>query len=163
MRRLPARPYRTILLATAAAVVMTAACSDSSGPDDGGLAQGQDFPLYEIGLSPLPVLDKVTLFGARLMVIGGTVRVLSRDRVLFVTEVEYRSNTNPPDITVVSPESLTVSYTRVGDQLLVPFANGPNGAYTDTITIMNGFLRASRFRSHHEGAYQRRDYIYLTR
>jgi hypothetical protein len=46
---------------------------------------------------------------------------------------------------------------------LVPFTNGPNGAYADTVVVMNGFLRASRFRAHREGAYQRRDYIYLTR
>ena len=150
-----------LLTAVIATASLAIACSDSSGPNEPDLTG--DYPLYEVAQSPLPVLDKVTLFGARFMITGGTLRVLSRDRVSFVTEGEYQSAQDPTDVTPVSPETLTVAYTRTGDQLLVEFANGPNGAYTDTIVVMNGFLRASRLRSHREGAYQRRDYIYLTR
>lgn len=152
-------PFRlaAVLLALAGA-----ACSDGSGPAEDDLT-GKDYPLYEVGLSPLPVLDKTTTFGAQLYITGGTLRVINEDTVLFVTQAEYRSAFNPNDVTAVSPESLRAAYTRSGDRLLVPFASGPNGAYTDTIAIMNGFLRASRFRAHREGTYQRRDYIYLTR
>lgn len=152
-----------LLTAALACVSFALACSDGSGPDEPDLT-GQDFPLYEVGLSQIPVLDKTTAFGGQLWITGGTLRVLSRDHVLIVTEGEYRNALNPNDPpTSISPESLTVAYTRTGDQFLLSFAGGPNGPYTDTITIMNGFLRASRFRAHHEGQYLRRDYIYLTR
>jgi hypothetical protein len=143
-------------------LVAFAACSDSSGPGETNVI-GQDFPLFEVGMSQLPVLDRTSLFGARLMITAGTLRVLNRDSVLFVTHAEYWDSPNPTVITPVSPESLKVAYTRRADTLLVPFTNGPNGASTDTIVVMNGFLRASRFRAHREGAFQRRDYAYLTR
>jgi hypothetical protein len=149
-----------VVLSLLASVTLAQACSDSSGPGESDLTG--DYPLFEVEFSQLPVLDKTTGFGTRLMITGGTLRVLSRDRVSFVTEVEYQNPLDSTDVSAISPETLTVAYTRTGDQLLVPFTNGPNGAYTDTIMVMNGFLRASRFRSHHEGAYQRRIYIYLT-
>jgi hypothetical protein len=153
---------RPVVLLSAALCCFSAACSDGSGPDEPNL-QGQDFPLFEIGMSQLPVLDKTTAFGAQLWITEGTLRILSKDRVLFVTKGEYRNPINPSEPpTPISPESLVVAYTRSGDQFLLPFASGPNGPYTDTITIMNGFLRASRFRAHREGQYLRKDYIYLT-
>jgi hypothetical protein len=155
MRRLRFAPAALLLTAFAA-------CSDSTGPGETNVI-GQDFPLFEIGLSQLPVLDRTSLFGTRLMITAGTLRVLHRDSVLIVTKAEYWDSPNPTVITPVSPESLKVAYTRRADTLLVPFTNGPSGAYTDTIVVMNGFLRASRLRAHREGAYQRRDYIYLTR
>lgn len=154
----------TALLSAALLIICFGiACSDSSGPDEPDLT-GQDFPLFEIGMTQLPVLDKTTALGGQLWITEGTLRILSRNQVLIVTNGEYRNALNPNDPpTLISPESLTVAYTRTGDQFLLAFAAGPNGPYTDTITIMNGFLRASRFRAHYEGQYLRRDYIYLTR
>ena len=151
LRRIP------ILLAA-----LTVACSDGSGPDDDSELFG-DYPLYEVGLSTLPVFDKSG--GLRpqdsLMITGGTLRILSRGRVSLITNVEWWSDLEPNGIGFVAPETLTVSYTRTGDLLLAAFPNDPRGAHTDTIQIMNGFLRVSRVQAHHEGARAWRNFIYL--
>ena len=52
-------------------------------------------------------------------------------------------------------------YTRTGDLLIVPFPNDMRGAHTDTIQIMNGFLRVARLQAHKEGTRVWRNFIYL--
>ncbi len=141
---------------------LTLACSDSPGPEDDSELYG-DYPLYEIGLSPLPAFDKPAPFRPQdsLMITGGTLRILSRGRVSVITNVEWWSDLEPGGIGFVAPETLTVSYTRTGDLLIVPFPNDPRGAHTDTIQIMNGFLRVARLQAHKEGTRVWRNFIYL--
>lgn len=141
---------------------LSLACSDGSGPEDDSELQG-DYPLYEIGFTELPVFDKSG--GLRpqdsLMITGGKVRILSRGRVSIITNVEWWSDLEPNGIGFVAPETLTVDYTRTGDLLIVPFPNDPRGAHTDTIQIMNGFLRVARLQAHKEGTRAWRNFIYL--
>ena len=142
---------------------LTFACSDGSGPDDDSELFG-DYPLFEVGLSTLPVFDKTALLRPQdsLMITGGTLRILSRGRVSVITNVEWWSDLEPGGIGFVAPETLTVPYTRSGDLLIVPFPNDMRGAHTDTIQIMNGFLRVARLQAHKEGTRVWRNFIYLT-
>ena len=149
---------RAALLVLAASVL---SCSDGSGPNAPNL-EG-DYPLFEVDGAPLPAFDRDG--GLRpqdsLMITGGTLRILSRGRVSIVTRVEWWSDLEPNGIGVVTPETLTVAYTRSGDTLFVPFPNAIGGPSTDTIIVFNGFLRMSRLRAHQEGSARRRTYTYL--
>ena len=153
---------RRLLILRIVLTLLAVGCSDGTGPKDDSDIYG-DYPLFEVGLSQLPVFDKPAPFRPQdsLMITGGMLRILSRGRVSLITSVEWWSDLEPGGVGYVAPETLTVSYTRTGDQLIVPFPNDMRGAHTDTIQIMNGFLRVSRLQAHKEGTRVWRNFIYL--
>ncbi|HSJ65617.1 MAG TPA: hypothetical protein VK922_17125 [Gemmatimonadaceae bacterium] len=151
------RPRLAILVPLLAGASLAGACSDSSGPHSENL-EGE-YPLFQVGASLLPVFDRFAGFSTRdsLIITGGTLRVLPRERVSIVTNVEWRG---PQGIGVVTPETLIVAYTRIGDALVVPFPNAIGGAYSDTIVVFTDLLQMSRLRAHREGKSERRHFLY---
>jgi hypothetical protein len=146
---------------TLAFAVLALSCSDSSGPGASNL-EG-DYPLFEVEGAPLPAFDRDG--GLRpqdsLMITGGTLRILSRGRVSIITNVEWWSDLEPNGVGFVSPETLTVNYSRSGDTLVVPFPAAIGGPYADTIVVFDSFVRMSRLRAHAEGSTRRRQFTYL--
>jgi hypothetical protein len=155
------RLSRYPLAALAAALALTGACSDGAGPGEAGLEGA--YALSAVEGSLLPAFDRDGNLRPQdsLMITGGTLRVLSRGRVSIITNIEWWSDLEANGIGFITPETLTVAYTRTGDMLIVPFPSAIGGPYADTIFLINGALRMSRLRAHKEGSTRRRNFFYL--
>jgi hypothetical protein len=139
-------------------VLFAASCSGDSPTEPTGLT-GR-YVLATIDFQPLPIIEGITSSGDTLIIVGGTVNVLSRGRVQIVHQGRlHRTAGRPP---ADMNDTLVQPFRLAGDTVFIDYQSGGlTGPYTDTAFFTPDTFRIGMLVNHNQSGHFWRDMRYI--